>query len=93
MGLHGEQISLEGRIIHVADAYTAMTRDRPYRQALAVPDALAELARHAGSQFDADVVAALCALERDRPTPRVPSEARRSGPRTRAADAVDVSVA
>jgi diguanylate cyclase (GGDEF)-like protein/putative nucleotidyltransferase with HDIG domain len=86
MGLSGEQISLEARIIHVADAYTAMTRDRPYRKALPEDDALAELARHAGSQFDADVVAALVSLERDRPAPRALSEARLIGPRTRARD-------
>jgi HD-GYP domain-containing protein (c-di-GMP phosphodiesterase class II) len=83
-GLRGEQICLEARVIHVADAYTAMTRDRPYRKALAEDEALAELARHAGSQFDADVVAALIAVERERPSPRILSEARLVGPRTRA---------
>ncbi|HEX3831074.1 MAG TPA: diguanylate cyclase [Solirubrobacteraceae bacterium] len=84
LGLSGEQISLEARIVHVADAYTAMTRDRPYRKAMPRNDALAELIRHAGSQFDADVVAALISVERDRPPPRILSEARLTGPRTRA---------
>jgi diguanylate cyclase (GGDEF)-like protein/putative nucleotidyltransferase with HDIG domain len=84
MGFSGEQISLEARIVHVADAYTAMTRDRPYRKAMPQDDALAELARHAGSQFDADVVAALNSVERERPSPRILSEARLTGPRTRA---------
>jgi diguanylate cyclase (GGDEF)-like protein/putative nucleotidyltransferase with HDIG domain len=84
IGLSGEQISLEARIVHVADAYTAMTRDRPYRKAMARDDALAELARHAGSQFDKDVVAVLTTVERERPAPRVLSEARLTGPRTRA---------
>ena len=84
VGLSGEQISLEARIVHVADAYTAMTRDRPYRKAMPRDDALAELARHAGSQFDADVVAALISVERERPSPRILSEARLAGPRTRA---------
>jgi diguanylate cyclase (GGDEF)-like protein/putative nucleotidyltransferase with HDIG domain len=84
MGLRGDQISLEARIIHVADAYIAMTRDRPYRKALAESEALAELAQHAGSQFDSDVVAALLSVERERPAPRVLSEARLLGPRTRA---------
>jgi diguanylate cyclase (GGDEF)-like protein len=84
MGLRGEQISVEARIIHVADAYTAMTRDRPYRRALPHDEALAELARHTGSQFDADVVAALISVEGKRPSTRVLSEARLIGPRTRA---------
>jgi diguanylate cyclase (GGDEF)-like protein len=84
LGLSGEQISLEARIIHVADAYTAMTRDRPYRKALPQDEALEELARHAGSQFDADVVTALVSLERDRPSSRSPSDLREIGPRTRA---------
>jgi diguanylate cyclase (GGDEF)-like protein/putative nucleotidyltransferase with HDIG domain len=83
-GLPGAQISLEARIIHVADAYTAMTRDRPYRKALPQDEALAELARHAGSQFDPDVVAALVSVERDRPPSRSPSDLRGIGPRTRA---------
>jgi two-component system, cell cycle response regulator len=84
LGLSGEQISLEARIIHVADAFTAMTRDRPYRKALPRDEALEELARHAGSQFDADVVTALVSLERDRPSLRSPSALQEIGPRTRA---------
>lgn len=84
LGLAAEQISLEARIIHVADAYTAMTRDRPYRTALPQDEALAELARHAGSQFDPEVVAALVSVERDRPSARSPSDLREIGPRTRA---------
>jgi diguanylate cyclase (GGDEF)-like protein/putative nucleotidyltransferase with HDIG domain len=57
-GLAGESIPLEGRILAVADAYEAMTADRPYRRALSEGEARAELLRGAGSQFDADVVAA-----------------------------------
>ena len=57
-GLSGERIPLEGRILAVADAYEAMTADRPYRRALAEAEARAELVRGAGTQFDADVVAA-----------------------------------
>jgi putative nucleotidyltransferase with HDIG domain len=64
-GLAGEQIEIEARIIHVADAYMAMTQDRPYQAAISHEDAVAELARHAGTQFDAAVVAALMALERE----------------------------
>jgi diguanylate cyclase (GGDEF)-like protein/putative nucleotidyltransferase with HDIG domain len=64
-GLTGDQIQIEARIIHVADAYMAMTQDRPYQAAISHEDAVAELARHAGTQFDAAVVAALMGLEPD----------------------------
>jgi diguanylate cyclase (GGDEF)-like protein/putative nucleotidyltransferase with HDIG domain len=63
-GLRGEEIALESRIIHVADAFVAMTLDRPYRRALERDKALAELVRHRGTQFDPAVVDALLALER-----------------------------
>jgi diguanylate cyclase (GGDEF)-like protein/putative nucleotidyltransferase with HDIG domain len=66
-GLCGDEICIESRIVHAADAYVAMIRDRPYRKALAQGEALAELVCHSGTQFDADVVAALVALERTRP--------------------------
>jgi diguanylate cyclase (GGDEF)-like protein/putative nucleotidyltransferase with HDIG domain len=71
-GLKGEDISLEGRIIHVADAFLAMTLDRPYRRAMDRRDAIDELMRHSGTQFDSDVVAAFVARERSR-VPRVQS--------------------
>jgi two-component system cell cycle response regulator len=58
-GLTGEQIPLEARIIGAADAFDAMTSDRPYRKRMAVDDARAELRRCAGTQFDPDVVAAV----------------------------------
>ena len=55
-GLVGEEIPLISRIICAADAYNAMTSDRPYRDAM--PDSIARrrLLEAAGSQFDADVV-------------------------------------
>jgi HD-GYP domain-containing protein (c-di-GMP phosphodiesterase class II)/GAF domain-containing protein len=56
--LAGVAIPLEARILAVADAYEAMTSDRPYRDALSVATARAELRRGAGSQFDREVVAA-----------------------------------
>ncbi|MBI4769072.1 MAG: GAF domain-containing protein, partial [Chloroflexi bacterium] len=55
-GLKGEAIPLAARVIAVADAFNAMTTDRPYRKARAVPEALAEIERCAGSQFDPAVV-------------------------------------
>ena len=58
-GLRGPAIPLESRIIQVADAFEAMTADRPYRAALRLDEAFAELERGAGTQFDATCVAAL----------------------------------
>ena len=43
----------------MADAYDAMVSDRPYRERMTIDDALAELRRCAGTQFDPDVVAAI----------------------------------
>lgn len=58
-GLVGDDIPLESRIIHVADAFEAMTSNRPYRDAPGKDFAIQELQRHAGTQFDAEVVDAL----------------------------------
>lgn len=60
-GLAGEQIPLGARIVAVCDSYSAMTSERPYQQPLDHAAALNELRRCAGSQFDAQVVAAFCA--------------------------------
>ena len=65
-GLSGDEIRIESRIVHAADAYIAMIRDRPYRKAMSQEDAFDELARHSGSQFDSAVVSALIARERSR---------------------------
>jgi putative nucleotidyltransferase with HDIG domain len=68
-GLAGEAIPLAARIVAVADAYSAMTSDRPYRRALSEGRARRELWAHAGTQFDPAVVdAALAVLAHaDRP--------------------------
>jgi diguanylate cyclase (GGDEF)-like protein/PAS domain S-box-containing protein len=55
-GLMGEAIPLGARILTVADAYDAMTSDRPYRQRLSEEDAIEELRNCAGTQFDPQLV-------------------------------------
>jgi diguanylate cyclase (GGDEF)-like protein/putative nucleotidyltransferase with HDIG domain len=57
-GLRGDEIPLEARVLAVADAYEAMTAERPYRSALPREEAVAELRRGAGEQFDGAVVRA-----------------------------------
>ncbi|HEU4941106.1 MAG TPA: HD domain-containing phosphohydrolase, partial [Candidatus Eisenbacteria bacterium] len=59
-GLSGEDIPLGARIIAVVDAYESMTSGRPYRQAMPQADALREIKRCSGSQFDPKVVEAFC---------------------------------
>jgi len=56
LGLKGEEMPLECRILAIADAFDAMTNDRPYRSALTVEAALEELKRRAGTQFDPRLV-------------------------------------
>ena len=64
-GLRGESIPLPGRIVAVADAFDAMTRARPYKAAWPVAQAVAELERCAGKQFDPKIVEAFLALLAD----------------------------
>jgi len=64
-GLAGDDIPLASRIVCACDAYVAMTSDRPYREALSAGDALNELMRLAGTQFDPTVVRVLVAHVRD----------------------------
>jgi diguanylate cyclase (GGDEF)-like protein len=61
-GLSGDNIPLEARILSVADAYDAMTSPRSYRQQLTLEDAVVELKRCAGTQFDPEVVELFCNL-------------------------------
>jgi putative nucleotidyltransferase with HDIG domain len=57
-GLKGEEIPLLARVLSVADAFEAMTSDRPYRSARTIEEALEELVRCSGTQFDPRVVQA-----------------------------------
>jgi putative nucleotidyltransferase with HDIG domain len=64
-GLIGESIPFDARVLAVADAFEALTSDRPYRRALSVAGALSELSRTAGEHHDPEIVATLrCVLER-----------------------------
>lgn len=54
-GLKGDSIPREGRLLAIADAYDAMTSDRPYRQSLSNENALAEINRWAGRHFDPEM--------------------------------------
>jgi HD-GYP domain-containing protein (c-di-GMP phosphodiesterase class II) len=62
-GLRGEAVPLDARIVHIADAYDAMTSDRPYRPGMRREEALQILERFAGSQFDPAIVAVFLTLD------------------------------
>ncbi len=64
-GLRSDDVPLGARILNVADAFDAMTSDRPYRRALDIAAALRELDRGAGIQFDRQVVDCLLRLQGD----------------------------
>lgn len=62
LGLRGEDIPIECRILAIADAFDAMTNDRPYRRSMQVEKAVAELKANAGTQFDPGLVEIFLAL-------------------------------
>lgn len=62
-GLAGEDIPLAARILSVADAFVAMTSDRPHRAALSESEAATEIQESSGTQFDPDVVDAFLAIQ------------------------------
>jgi HD-GYP domain-containing protein (c-di-GMP phosphodiesterase class II) len=64
-GLRGEEIPLTARIIAVADTYDAIIHERAYHRGMSKSDAVAEIAEHAGTQFDPHMVEAFAqALDR-----------------------------
>jgi HD-GYP domain-containing protein (c-di-GMP phosphodiesterase class II) len=65
-GLRGSAIPLAARIVSVADSFNAMIGRRPYRLPMAPTDALAELERHRGTQFDPEVVDAMIRIVQGR---------------------------
>lgn len=69
-GLRGEEIPLLARILTAADAYEAMTSDRPYRRGRSPEEAVAELKRCSGTQFDPRVVDAFMAVLKAEETDR-----------------------
>ncbi len=61
-GLRATEIPLGARIVAIADAYDAMTHDRPYKRAMSHDAAIVELKQHAGTQFDPELVTLFCDL-------------------------------
>jgi hypothetical protein len=68
-GLHGEAIPLGARILAVADAFDALTSDRPYRKGMDHDRAVTILRDGAGKQWDADIIAAFLRLDAPEPQP------------------------
>jgi diguanylate cyclase (GGDEF)-like protein len=85
--LAGKGIPLQSRIILTADAFEAMTSDRPYRDAPGREFAIAELKRHAGTQFDPEIVQAFCRALESPPDPDTDRHDDPSTDRTPAAQA------
>ena len=65
-GLAGTDIPMAARIFALADSFDAMTNDRPYRRALPVADAIDEIIRSSGSQFEPELAEAFLELVRER---------------------------
>jgi diguanylate cyclase (GGDEF)-like protein len=78
-GLASAEIPLGSRIIFACDAYAAMTSDRAYRRAMPADEAVAELRRHAGTQFDPLVVTTLLDVLADESAPE-PAPQPQAGP-------------
>lgn len=63
-GLAREAVPLDARIVHIADAYDAMTSDRPYRAGMSHDEALSRIRRASGTQFDPTLVSVFAELTR-----------------------------
>ena len=74
-GLAGEEIPLEASIVGLADAWDAMTTERPYHRALTLEQAFAEVRRGRGTQFAPEVVDAFFAAQKRRPGEFWPDQA------------------
>ena len=69
LGLQGEEIPLPCRVLAIADAYDAMVSDRPYREAISRKEAIEELRKNAGTQFDPGLVEEFVAMLADEAWP------------------------
>ncbi len=67
MGLAGDDIPIEGRILAVADTFDAIVSDRPYRRGAKPERALREIEEHSGTQFDPDIARVFLRIYRDNP--------------------------
>ena len=88
LGLRGDATPLSARIVHVADAYDAMTSDRPYRRGMSHEEAIRVLEQNAGTQFDGAIVPLFAKLTGIAQKPRL--TVKDSGPEVRSlADAIN----
>ena len=70
-GLKGDNIPIEARILSIADAYDAITSPRPYHKETPLQEALIELKRCAGTQFDPELIDAFCKIIERKPSKRL----------------------
>ncbi|MBI4685196.1 MAG: DUF4388 domain-containing protein [Nitrospirae bacterium] len=68
MGLKAREISIGARILSITDAYYAMTTDRPYRKAISREKVIQEIVKHAGTQFDPEVVEVFLSVIKEEPS-------------------------
>ncbi|MCK4257861.1 MAG: diguanylate cyclase [Halanaerobiales bacterium] len=68
LGLKGEEIPLECRLLSIADAYYAMTNKRPYRKAISAEEAISNLMNGSGTQFDPELVGKFIKILKEKPS-------------------------